>query len=63
MVTARNPDEAMRFCNVFMHIAVSEFQVDSGSWGEGTVITGGTEHMIALSYDPQCVRRVAAKIG
>jgi hypothetical protein len=27
------------------------------------VITGGTEHMIALSYDPQCVRRVAAKIG
>ena len=63
MVRARNPEEATRFCNVFMHIAVSEFQVDSGPWGEGTVITGGTEHVIALSYDPQCVRRVAAKIG
>jgi hypothetical protein len=49
--------------SVFMHIAVSEFQVDSDSWGEGTVIAGGTEHMLALSYDPQCVRTVAAKIG
>ena len=63
MVRARDPDEAMRFWNVFMHIAVSEFQVNSGAWGEGTVIKGGTEHMIALGYDPQCVRRVAAKIG
>jgi hypothetical protein len=63
MVRARDPEEAMRFCNVFMHIAVSEFQVNAGTWGEGTVIKGGTDHMIALSYDPQCVRRVAAKIG
>jgi hypothetical protein len=63
MVRARDPEEAIRFFNVFMHIAVSEFQVDSGAWGKGTVIAGGTRHMMSLSYDPQCVRRVAAKIG
>jgi HNH endonuclease len=63
MIRARDPEEAMRFLNAFMHIAVSEFKVDSGTWGEGTVIKGGTQHLIALNYDPQCVRRVAAKIG
>ncbi len=63
MIRARNPEEAMRFNNVFMHIALSEYQVDAGAWGGGAVIRGGTEHKIALNYDPQCVRRVAAKIG
>jgi hypothetical protein len=63
MIRARDPEEAMRFNNVFMHIALSEFQVDADAWGSGTVIKGGTEHMIALNYDPQCVKRVAAKIA
>jgi hypothetical protein len=63
MIRARDPEEAMRFNNVFMHIALSDYQVDASAWGSGTEIKGGTEHTIALNYDPQCVRRVAAKIG
>jgi hypothetical protein len=63
MLRARDPEEALRFFNAFMHIAMSDYQVDVAAWGAGTEIKGGTTHLIALSYDPQCVRRIAAKIG
>jgi hypothetical protein len=47
MIRARDPEEAMQFNNVFMHIALSEYHVDAGAYGSGTEIKGGTEHMIA----------------
>ena len=42
---------------------MSDYQVDVAAWGAGTQIKSGTTHLIALSYGPQCVRRIAAKIG
>lgn len=63
LIRARNPEEAMRFSNAFMHMALSDYQVNAEAWSSGTVIKGGTVHTIGLNYDPQCVRRIAAKIG
>lgn len=63
MVRTRDPEELMRFVNVFMQVATSNYQVNPAAWGEHVVITGGTPHSLGLQYDPQCVRRVAAKIA
>jgi hypothetical protein len=60
---AREPEELVRFANAFTAIALSDYQVDASRWNSDVQITGGTPHMIALRYDPQSVRRVAAKIG
>ena len=63
MVRARNPEELMRFASALTTIAQSSYQVDQSGWNNNVRISGGTPHSIALRYDPQCMRRVAAKIG
>jgi hypothetical protein len=63
MIRARDPEELIRFGKAFTTIALSNYQVDASRWTDQVQITGGTPHKIALRYDPQCVRRVAAKIG
>jgi hypothetical protein len=63
MIRARDPEELIRFANAFTNIALSNYQVDASRWTDQVQIIGGTPHRISLLYDPQCVRRVAAKIG
>jgi len=63
MLRVRDPEELMRFVNVFMQIATSNYQVNPSAWDNDVHIKGGTPHTISLHYDPQCLRRVAAKIG
>jgi hypothetical protein len=63
LLRARSPEEAMRYVNVFMGLVSSDYKVDSAKWGEGTVIKGGTPHSLVLNYNPQTIRRVAAKIA
>jgi hypothetical protein len=63
MIRARDPEELIRFGKAFTNIALSNYQVDASKWTNQVQITGGTPHKISLRYDPQCVRRVAAKIG
>jgi len=63
MLRARDPEELVQFAQAFTAIALSDYQVDSSKWNNDVQITGGTPHTMALCYDPQCLRRVAAKIG
>ncbi|MHB8391555.1 MAG: HNH endonuclease [Acidobacteriaceae bacterium] len=63
MFRARNPEELIRFAKAFNVIALSNYKVDASKWNSDVRITGATPHRIALRYDPQCMRRVAAKIG
>ncbi len=63
IMKTRDPEELMRFVNVFMQVATSNYQVNPAAWGEQVVIKGGTPHSLGLHYDPRCVRRVAAKIA
>jgi hypothetical protein len=63
MMRARDPEELMRFAKAFTAIALGNYQVDPSKWGDPVQIVGGTPHKLALRYDPQCVRRVAAKVG
>ena len=63
MLRARDREELLRFAEAFTTIALSNYQVDPSRWNNPVQIMGGTAHGIALRYDPQCVRRVAAKIG
>jgi hypothetical protein len=44
-------------------IARSDYRVDPSRWSKDVQIVGGTPHTIALKFDPQCVRRIAAKIA
>jgi hypothetical protein len=63
MFRARSPEELVRCARVLEFIARSDYRVDPSKWVTGVQITGGTPHKIALRFDPQCVRRIAAKIG
>lgn len=63
LLRARNPEELIRFMNVFMQIVVSDYKIDLSAWQNGDEIKGGTPHFLALSYDPQTLRRVVAKIA
>jgi len=62
LIRGRNPDEVMRFVRVFMQLAVSDYAVPKEWTSNGGEIKGGTPHLLAVSFDPQAVRRVAAKI-
>jgi hypothetical protein len=63
MFRARDPEELIRFAQAFTAIALSKYRVDAARWRNDVQITGGTPHRCAIHYDPQCVRRVAAKVG
>lgn len=63
MFRARDPEELIRFANVLGTIAFSGYRVDPSKWDTDVQIVGGTPHKISLRYDPQCVRRVAAKVA
>ena len=63
LLRARNPEEAMRYISAFMRLVTSGYKVDSAKWGKGTVVKGGTPHSLVLNYNPQVVRRIAAKIA
>lgn len=63
LLRGRNPEEIMRFFNVFMQFATSDYVVPEKWSTEGGEIKGGTPHLMALKFDPQAVRRVAAKIA
>ena len=53
----------MRYICAFMRLVTSGYKVDSAKWGKGTVVKGGTPHSLVLNYNPQVVRRIAAKIA
>jgi hypothetical protein len=63
MFRARDPEELERCAKVFEFIARSDYKIDPSKWKSDVQITGGTPHKIGLRFDPQCVRRVAAKIA
>ncbi len=63
MLRARGPEELVRFARAFTALAVTDHQIDSSKWSGNLQISKGTQHRMALRYDPQCLRRVAAKIG
>jgi hypothetical protein len=63
MFRARDPEELVRCAKVLEAIARSDYIVDPSSWTNDVQIIGGTPHRIALRFDPQCVRRIAAKIA
>lgn len=63
MFRARSPDELVMCAKVLEFIARSNYRVDPSKWGSGVQIEGKTPHKFALRFDPQCVRRVAAKIA
>lgn len=63
MFRARDPDELIRCAKVLESVARSAYQVDSSKWNNDAQIAAGTIHKIGLRFDPQCVRRVAAKIA
>ncbi len=50
------------FILVLTQLVVTGAQKARGSW-ESSEISSGTQHHMKLEYDPQPVRRVAAKIG
>jgi hypothetical protein len=63
LLRGRNPDEIKRFVYVFMQLATSDYAVPEKWSKDGGEIKGGTTHFLALKFDPQAVRRVAAKIA
>jgi hypothetical protein len=63
LLRARNQEEAIRYINVFMRLVTSEYKVDPAKWSKGSVVKGGTPHSLVLNYNPQVVRRIAAKIA
>jgi len=63
LLRARSPEELMRFMQVFTELANSDYTVPE-KWSKPEIeIKGGTPHLIALRFDPQAERRIAAKIG
>ena len=63
MFRARTPDELVSCAKVLEFVARSGYQIDASKWEGDVRITGGTPHKIGLHFDPQCVRRIAAKIA
>jgi hypothetical protein len=63
LLRGRNPDEIKRFMHVFMQLATSDYAVPEAWSSTGGEIKGGTPHLLALKFDPQAVRRVAAKVA
>jgi hypothetical protein len=63
MFRARTPDELLKCYKVLEFIARSDYQIDPTRWKDDVQIIGGTPHKIGLRFDPQCERRVAAKIA
>lgn len=63
MLRARDPEELVRFAKALELVARSDYRVDPSKWGNDVRIISGTTHKIALRFDPQCVRRIAAKIA
>jgi hypothetical protein len=62
LLRARDPQEAQRFMHVFAPLVMSGVEAFRGAW-ESAEISGGTQHHMMLEYEPQAVRRVAAKIA
>lgn len=60
---ARDPEELIRCAKVLELLARSAYQVDPSKWQSDVQITAGTVHKIGFDFDPQCVRRIAAKIA
>jgi hypothetical protein len=63
LLRGRNPEEIKRFMYVFMQLATSDYTVPEVWSTKGGEIKGGTPHLMALKFDPQAVRRVAAKVA
>lgn len=62
LLRARDPEEAQRFIRVFTPLVMSGVDAFRGAW-QSAEISGGTQHHMMLEYEPQAVRRVAAKIA
>lgn len=63
LLRGRNPNELERFANAFTQLALSNYQLNSSTWDNQVRIEGGMVHKVTYSYDPQCERRIAAKIA
>ena len=63
LLRGRNPEEITRFMHVFMQLATSDYAVPKEWRTNGGEIKGGTPHVLALKFNPQAVRRVAAKVA
>jgi hypothetical protein len=63
LLRGRNPEEITRFIHVLMWLATSDYAVPEVWSTKGGEINGGTPHLLALKFDPQAVRRVAAKVA
>ena len=63
LIRARSPEECVRFARALTQLAVGSYQVDPSRWGLGIVVEGGTPHTLSLKFNPQTIRRVAAKIA
>jgi hypothetical protein len=63
LLRGRNPEEIARFMHVFMQLATSDYAVPEVWSTKGGEIKGGTPHLMALKFNPQAVRRVAAKVA
>lgn len=63
LLRGRNPNELMRFANVFTQIALGNYQINASAWNSQVQIEAGTLHKVTYNYDPQCERRIAAKIA
>jgi hypothetical protein len=63
LLRGRDPEEVIRFLQVFMELANSDYAVPEVWSTKGGEIEGGTPHFVALKFDPQTVRRIAAKVA
>lgn len=63
LLRGRNPEEITRFMHVFMQLATSDYAVPKEWSTNGGEIKGGTPHVLALKFNPQALRRVAAKVA
>lgn len=63
LLRGRNPEEITHFMHVFMQLATSDYTVPEVWSTKGGEIKGGTPHLMALKFNPQAVRRVAAKVA
>ena len=62
MVRARDPEEGKRFISVLTEFVLKRQPGSPDTWTKSS-ITAGTTHLMGLEYDPELVRRVAAKIA
>ena len=63
LLRGRNSQELVWFANVFTRLASSNYQLSGSRWNDEVQIQAGTVHRVTLDYDPQCERRIAAKIA